>query len=513
MDVDIGLQTRDFKLKHVRFIEAEPGTFEGYASTFGNVDAYGDVFQRGCFRQSVSTNPTRPLLWAHSMSEPIGVVTLEEDSKGLRARGKIVLETQRGREAYELLKAGAVQAMSIGFRPRDFQRTETGLKFTEVEVVETSLVPVPANSEAKILKVKSIGEAKMQEVNSKIADLEQKFVGEIDGLKDVVTTMQKQLDSVDLKLQGGGPSMERGNGDFGWAFIRAWGENKATFEKGGRALFSIDAPWLTRTVTRPSVLPQQNDSRIGAAAAQPLSRLLDALPKASMDSAAVYSVKETSSTGWTAGIQATEGAAKATSDATFTAQLVEARTIATIVSASKQVLDDFPTMEQFVRSRLEWAVLRKLEEQIVSGDGTGANFSGLLTVAAAWTAPSGTYDLYARISYAAAEIENRGYQPSVLLLHPSALLKIRLQVDQNRQYVAFPYELPQMITSTFVPQNQFVLFDPEQFLLRIRQQLQIDVSFDHADYFAKNLVAIRAELRAALQVFSADAAIKGTWPS
>jgi hypothetical protein len=57
------------------------------------------------------------------------------------------------------------------------------------------------------------------------------------------------------------------------------------------------------------------------------------------------------------------------------------------------------------------------------------------------------------------------------------------------------------------------LFDPEQFLLRIRQQLQIDVSFDHADYFAKNLIAVRAELRAALQVFSADAAIKGTWPS
>jgi HK97 family phage major capsid protein len=261
------------------------------------------------------------------------------------------------------------------------------------------------------------------------------------------------------------------------------------------------------------VLPAQVDDRIAASAAAPISRLLDVLPRASMDQPAVYSLKETSSAGWAAGIQATEGAAKATSDATFTAQLVEARTIATIVSASKQVLDDFPTLEQFIRSRLEWSVLRKLEEQIVSGDGTGANFSGLLNVAASWSAPSGTYDLYARISYAAAEIENRGYRPSVLLVHPSALLKIRLQTDQNKQYIQFPYALPEMVTSTFVPQNQFVLFDPEQFLLRIRQQMQIDVSFDHSDYFSKNLVAIRGELRAALQVFSADAAIKGTWPS
>jgi len=514
MDVDISVQMRDFRLKHVRFIEDEPGSFTGYASTFGNTDAYGDVFQRGCFKQSVSTNPVRPLLWAHSMAEPIGTVMLEEDSKGLRARGKIVLETQRGREAYELLKAGAVTAMSIGFRPRDYERTETGLRFLEVEVLEASLVPIPANNQARIMRVKSCEEAKMQEVNSKIADLEQKFIGEVDELKNQMADVRRQVDALDWKAQhaADSPWSSHGN-DFGTAFVRAWGENKATFEKAGRALFVIDAPWLVRAVSRPPVLPQQNDSRIGSSAAPPVSRLLDILPSAGMTSPAIYGVKEQSASGWVAGIQASEGAAKTEATGTFVGELIEAQTIAVWAGISRQAMDDIPTLQQFVESRLRWAVERKLEQQIIAGDGVAPNLKGILTVAASWTAPAGTYDRYARVAYAMSELEQRGYTPGVLIVNPADLLKLKLQVDSTGQYLAFPYPLPTLVTSTYMPAGTFVLMDQSQFLLRIRQSLQVDISFDHSDYFTRNLAAIRAELRAALQVFSADAALEGTWPS
>ena len=56
------------------------------------------------------------MLWAHDPSEPIGKwVSLSEDRVGLRVEGKLALKTQRGSDAYELLKMDAL-GLSIGYR-------------------------------------------------------------------------------------------------------------------------------------------------------------------------------------------------------------------------------------------------------------------------------------------------------------------------------------------------------------------------------------------------------------
>jgi HK97 family phage prohead protease len=327
------LQLRHFRLKGLEMDAGGEGHFRGYAAIFNAIDAYGTKFERGSFRKTLSDNDTRPLLAGHDPHQIIGIVKLAEDGRGLVAEGQLNMDVARAREIRSLMLQKAIGGMSIGFLPRRWRDLEDGTTvFDEVELIEVSVTPFPAQKFARVEDVRSL----KKEDTMEIREIETKVEQISEEIRNEIVALKRQVDAVDLRTQRGGPRTEHGSGDFGSAFVRAWGENKATFEKGGRALFSIDAPWLTRTVTRPSVLPQQNDSRIGAAAAQPLSRLLDALPKASMDSAAVYSVKEASSAGWTAGIQATEGAAKATSDATFTAQLVEARTIATIVSASKQ---------------------------------------------------------------------------------------------------------------------------------------------------------------------------------
>lgn len=140
---------------------SEKGMFSGYASTFNaSPDRAGDVIQRGAFRKSIEqykSNGSMPgLLWAHDMREPVGRwLALSEDSKGLAAEGKLTLDVTRGRDAHALLKDGAL-SLSIGYfiRKDGSERNGTTLLLKDIELLEVSLVAVPANVGAKITSVK-----------------------------------------------------------------------------------------------------------------------------------------------------------------------------------------------------------------------------------------------------------------------------------------------------------------------------------------------------------------------
>jgi uncharacterized protein len=159
----MNLKTRDFAFE-VKSIE-EDGTFSGYGSVFGVVDSYGEIVAPGAFLDSLAVHKTKgtmpALLWQHRSSEPLGVFTaMEEDSIGLKVSGQIALKTQRGAEAYELLKMKAISGLSIGFIPRDESRDKaTGVvTLKRVDLWETSLVTFPANDAARVQGVKSIEE-------------------------------------------------------------------------------------------------------------------------------------------------------------------------------------------------------------------------------------------------------------------------------------------------------------------------------------------------------------------
>jgi HK97 family phage prohead protease len=99
--------------------EEEYGKFEGYASVFENTDLGNDIVKRGAFRKTIRERGVQgvKLLYQHKSDMPIGVLeSIKEDDEGLYVKGKLALKTQAGQEAYELLKMGALDAMSIGFR-------------------------------------------------------------------------------------------------------------------------------------------------------------------------------------------------------------------------------------------------------------------------------------------------------------------------------------------------------------------------------------------------------------
>lgn len=97
------------------------GTFEGYGAIFGNVDRDGDTVARGAFAESLKARLPM-LLWQHDTKAPIGRFDeVREDERGLYVRGRLSM-SGRGAEAYELLKMGALDGLSIGFVTREATR-------------------------------------------------------------------------------------------------------------------------------------------------------------------------------------------------------------------------------------------------------------------------------------------------------------------------------------------------------------------------------------------------------
>ena len=139
----------------------DDGSFEGYASVFGNVDAARDIVAPGAFAASLRSGRRVKMLWQHDPGAPIGRWTsLAEDSRGLYARGQLLREIARGNEVYALMKAEAVDGLSIGFRTLDDAvDPATGVRTLKaIDLFEISVVTFPANDLAMVGTVHSLGE-------------------------------------------------------------------------------------------------------------------------------------------------------------------------------------------------------------------------------------------------------------------------------------------------------------------------------------------------------------------
>lgn len=143
-----------FNAKSVR----NDGSFEGYASTFNNVDNGYDVVMPGAFTKSLHERPASrvKMLWQHDVTQPIGVWShVAEDSKGLFVKGRVLREVQKGAEAYALMKEGVIDSMSIGYRTEESDYTKDGVRqLKQLGLMEVSLVTFPMNEQATVTTVK-----------------------------------------------------------------------------------------------------------------------------------------------------------------------------------------------------------------------------------------------------------------------------------------------------------------------------------------------------------------------
>lgn len=139
----------------------EKGMFSGYGSIFGNKDLGNDVVVEGAFAKSIGKKGAKAvkMLYQHRQDEPIGVFDeIIEDRRGLKVKGRLAMGTQRGREVYELMKLGALDGLSIGYRvdPKGAEYDEKGKRryLKSVDLMEISAVTFPMNPRARVQAVK-----------------------------------------------------------------------------------------------------------------------------------------------------------------------------------------------------------------------------------------------------------------------------------------------------------------------------------------------------------------------
>jgi HK97 family phage major capsid protein len=220
-----------------------------------------------------------------------------------------------------------------------------------------------------------------------------------------------------------------------------------------------------------------------------------------------------------------EGALKPQSDILFTQKQAAVSTIATIIVASRQLLDDAPAMQATIDNELRYMLSYTEETQLLFGDGTGVNLLGLVPQATAYSAPfviTSGETLYDRLLLAIGQAEASLYPATGMILNTVDYIKLLATKDGLGNYIAGSpwsavpnrvlWDLP--IVPTMAMPVGFFMVGAFAIAAQIYDRLETEVliSSEHLDFFARNLLAIRGEERLAMAVKIPAALIYGSVP-
>jgi hypothetical protein len=160
---------------------AEDGTFEGYASTFNNVDLQGDMVMPAAFATTLKKHSGKvPVFMAHRSDMPVGFgMEAREDAKGLWVKGQFTLGSDGGRNAratvLHAIELNHKPGLSIGYRllkdGAEWDESTGVRKLKAIDLLEYSIALVPANPKARITAAKSITDWSIREFEEHLRDV------------------------------------------------------------------------------------------------------------------------------------------------------------------------------------------------------------------------------------------------------------------------------------------------------------------------------------------------------
>lgn len=219
-----------------------------------------------------------------------------------------------------------------------------------------------------------------------------------------------------------------------------------------------------------------------------------------------------------------EGAQKPFSSTDFEAKTGTVKTIAHLARISKQLMADAPALVAYINQRLVYGVDLVVEDQLVTGDGTGQNLSGILhdgnyTVHGATKANLGKAPtIFDLILFAKAKVEDAFFRPNVILLNPIDWTSMLMEKNASGDYYLghpasvapkYLWGLP-VWTTPAITQGKFLVGDfNAAATLWTRQGMTVEMFEQDVDNVQKNLVTIRAERRLGFGVERAAALCGG----
>lgn len=369
------------------------------------------------------------------------------------------------------------------------------------------------------------------------ADAEQKAHGSVlNETKEALLALQKQVDAIDGKLAIKISTEPEVKG-FGEVLKENESVQRLMRDKSGRAIINLEGKQVSELFERKTTI---TSGAIGTATPGIIAgermpgiygenraalRVRDVLSARPTSSPLIYYVKVNAPM-----VNASpqiETSPKAENAVTFTVDSEKVETIATWIPAAKQIMDDFPELEGFIRSALPYYVNKEEEAQLLNGDGNSPNLNGLRTQATAFD----TALLSASAGWTRFDILGRAIQqitasdeiaPSFVVLHPNDWWSIRLTKDADGRYIFGDPQSPltnpnifglTVVSTTGIGTGTFLVGsgDPAASQIRDRMAMQVEISTEHSDYFVRNMIAIRAEKRLALIVMRPASYIKGSF--
>lgn len=216
-----------------------------------------------------------------------------------------------------------------------------------------------------------------------------------------------------------------------------------------------------------------------------------------------------------AAVEVAEGDAKPESALDFTLRTDNVRKIATWIPVTDEMLEDVPQMESYVRARLGFMVQQRREYQLINGDGTAPNISGVLDRSTLQTQARGTDPMPDAVYKAMTKVRViGGAEPTALVVHPNDWQDIRLLRTADGIYIwGSPAEAgPERIWGMTVRQTTAIAentglvgaFRPFAQVFR-RTGLTVEMTRDYSTYRTSNKVLVIAEERLALAVYRGSA--------
>jgi HK97 family phage prohead protease len=155
------MKNRAYSVLEIKSVDEDKRIIRGIATT-PSVDRVGDIIEP----DGVQFKNPMPLLWQHKHDQPVGKTTFGKPTKnGIPFESEFVSPDavqseslkDRLQMAWDSVKTGLVRAVSIGFRPIEYAFMDNGgVRYSETEVFELSVVTIPANADAVISTVKSM---------------------------------------------------------------------------------------------------------------------------------------------------------------------------------------------------------------------------------------------------------------------------------------------------------------------------------------------------------------------
>lgn len=270
-----------------------------------------------------------------------------------------------------------------------------------------------------------------------------------------------------------------------------------------KTLFETGAGWAPET-TRTGKLVEYGVAPL---------MVTDIIPTTGTQQAAVVYMEETTRTN--AAAETAEGGTYAESAFALTQRTSPVQKIAHFIPVTDEQLEDVAQVRGYLDNRMRFGLQQRTNTQILAGDGIAPNLEGLLNRSGIQTQALGGDTVPDAVYKAMTKVRVVGFAiPNAVVMHPNDWQGIRLLRTADGIYIwGSPSEaVPERIWGLPVVQDQAetentaLVGDFANFTeLAIRRGVEVKVSDSHSDYFVKGKQAIRADYRAALQLYRATA--------